>query len=107
MKASAAAPARHTAPAKQGAAEKERERIRQIVHDLNTPLSAVSLQLFLRRRSLAKPTQQELHFLDILDRNVVRVHALVAALLPAAAPASTPAQALQPGRPRRRVRSTW
>lgn len=107
--------ARHAPQARRDAAAKERERIRQIVHDVNTPLSALSLQLYLRRRSLGKPTAEELHFLDILDRNVERLRALVGSLLPAARgptltqptqAAPTP-QATPPGRPRRDARSTW
>ena len=116
MKGPTATRARHAAPAKRDAgekdrAEKERERLGQIVHDLNSPLSAVSLQLFLRRKSLAKPTPQDLHFLEILDRNVERIRTLVASVMPEGArptPTTQPApQATQPSRPRRRARTTW
>ncbi|MEK6976639.1 MAG: histidine kinase dimerization/phospho-acceptor domain-containing protein [Candidatus Thermoplasmatota archaeon] len=82
MKGATKAGPQPAAPPTQDAAATERQRLNQIVHDLNTPLSAVSLQLFLRRRSLVKPTPQELHFLEILDRNVARIRTLVASLMP-------------------------
>lgn len=95
--------ARRSSAPRRDAASKERERIRQLVHDLNTPLSALALQLFLRRRSQADATPQDLRFLEILDRNVERIRTIVASL----APPTPAAEAAPPIRPRRRATSTW
>jgi hypothetical protein len=98
------------APSKADALAEERKRLGQIVHDLNSPLSAVALQLFLRRKALVDPTPQELHFLDILDRNVARIRALVGSVLPTPETLARipPLPSAPPPTPlRRRVRSTW
>lgn len=73
-----------------------RRRLAEIAHEINSPLSAVRLQLFLHRKALVEPSQQDLHTLDLLERNVARIQALVASLVSTADGQSGPAPSRPP-----------
>lgn len=58
-----------------------RRRLSEVAHEINSPLSAVRLQLFLHRRSLSQASAQDLHSLDVIERNLERIQAMIASLV--------------------------
>lgn len=82
------------APADHDAVDAElRRRLGKVAHDLNGPLSAMQMQLYLHRKALAGPTPPDAHGLEVMERNVERMRQLVAAM---AAPQGP--DPVQPGR---------
>lgn len=69
------------APAGQDELDAElRRRLGKVAHDLNGPLSAMQMQLYLHRKALAGPTPPDTRSLEVMERNVERMRLLVAAM---------------------------